>query len=269
MGLGDTSVSTEGSAVRINMKSQDSDYSATLGALVTPTITDSQPSFVIGTSDWKISSNIRLADPAFNKPQRVDLLIGASLFYKLLSVGQIVLLPGLPLLQKTRLGWVVTGGFERPRSTSLLAAGRTPNSEASQLDVRLDELFRRFWEIESLEKPKVKATKEGANCEQHFGNNFFRLPSGEYSVRLPLKRSAELLGESYGQGHLRFLSLEQKLGRNSHLKEQYSAFKEFLDLNHMSRSVRAMHQLAFDERDVFPIGSDAIKQEFYVDDLIS
>ncbi|XP_070067105.1 uncharacterized protein [Drosophila virilis] len=220
MGLRDTSVSTEGSAVRINMKSQDSDYSATFDALVTPTITDSQPSFVIDTSDWKIPSNI-----------------------------------------SQNSSW---------RSTSLLAAGRTPNSEASLLDVRLSKLVRRFWEIESLGEPTVKAAKEEAECEQHFANNFSRLPSGEYSVRLPLKRSAELLGKSYGQAHLRFLSLERKLGRNSHLKELYSAFiKEFLDLNHMSRSVHAMHQLAFDGRDAFPIGSDAIKQEFYVDDLIS
>ncbi|XP_070067295.1 uncharacterized protein [Drosophila virilis] len=35
------------------------------------------------------------------------------------------------------------------------------------------------------------------------------------------------------------------------------------------QSVRAMHQLAFDERDAFPIVSDAIKQDSYVDDLIS
>ncbi|XP_064553365.1 uncharacterized protein LOC135438813 [Drosophila montana] len=81
----------------------------------------------------------------------------------------------------------------------------------------------------------VKATKEEMEGEQHFANNFSRLPSSEYSVRLPLKRSAELLGESYGQAYRRFLSLERKLGRYLHLKEQYSAFfKEFLDLKHMS-----------------------------------
>jgi len=392
-GLGDTSVSTDGSVVKIQMKSSTSAYSATFDALVAPTITDSQPSFAIDTSDWKIPSNITLADPAFNKPQRVDLLIGASLFYELLSVGQIMLLPGLPLLQKTRLGWVVTGGFEKHRSTSLLSTGSAHISEAAQLDFRLDDLVRRFWEIESLEEPMVKASKEELECEQHFVKNFSRLPSGEYMVRLPLKPSAELLGDSYDQAYRRFLSIERKLGRHAHLKEQYSAFiKEFLDLNHMSQvapesidcckyflphhcvlkedstttklrvvfdgsastdsgyslndvlmagpiiqpkllhilirfrtypvaltadickmyrcvrvampdslyqcilwrdspaegikvfkldtvtygtksasfqSVRAMHQLAIDERDAYPIGSKALQQEFYVDDFIS
>ncbi|XP_070066939.1 uncharacterized protein [Drosophila virilis] len=62
------------------------------------------------------------------------------------------------------------------------------------------------------------ATKEESECEQHFANNFSRLPSGEYSVRLPLKRT-----------------LSEKLSWNSLLKEQYSPFiKKFLDLNHMS-----------------------------------
>ncbi|KAL7725911.1 hypothetical protein ACLKA6_000678 [Drosophila palustris] len=35
------------------------------------------------------------------------------------------------------------------------------------------------------------------------------------------------------------------------------------------QSVRAMHQLAIDERDAYPIGSRALQQEFYVDDFIS
>ncbi|KAM8701733.1 hypothetical protein ACLKA7_005015 [Drosophila subpalustris] len=58
-GLGDTHFSTDGSAVKIQMKSSTSEYSATFDALVAPTITDSQPSFAIDTSDWKIPSNIK------------------------------------------------------------------------------------------------------------------------------------------------------------------------------------------------------------------
>ncbi|XP_070066934.1 uncharacterized protein [Drosophila virilis] len=37
----------------------------------------------------------------------------------------------------------------------------------------------------------------------------------------------------------------------------------------MFLSVRAMHQLAMDEQQAFPIGADIIKRDFYVDDLIS
>jgi len=87
-----------------------------------PTITDSQPSYIIDIADWNKPSNIQLTDPADNCPQRVDLVLGASLFYDLLCVGQVKLVHGLPLLQKTRLGWIVTGGEDRLRGNTSLTS---------------------------------------------------------------------------------------------------------------------------------------------------
>ncbi|EDV92488.1 GH11779 [Drosophila grimshawi] len=80
-GLGDTNVRTEGQTVEICFKSQVSDYADSLTALVSPTITDSQHGIGIGIQNWNITASY--------KPQRVDLLIGASMF--LLCVGQIKL----------------------------------------------------------------------------------------------------------------------------------------------------------------------------------
>ncbi|XP_070072135.1 uncharacterized protein [Drosophila takahashii] len=80
------------------------------------------------------------------------------------------------------------------------------------------------------------ASKEELECEDHLIKNFYRLPSGAYSVRLPLKQHGKALRDSYTQAHRRFLNLERKLQRNPHLKRQYVAFiKEYLELNHMSR----------------------------------
>jgi len=88
-GLGATAVSLEGSTVNICLRSRSSEYSAAQTALVVPTITGSQPSYTIDIAHWNMPSNIQLADPAFNCPQRVGLLLGASLFYDLLCGGQI------------------------------------------------------------------------------------------------------------------------------------------------------------------------------------
>lgn len=46
-------------------------------------------------------------------------------------MGQIKLLPGLPLLQKTRLGWVVSGGCARPCGSALIAS-RVPSSASKE-----------------------------------------------------------------------------------------------------------------------------------------
>nr|XP_041633409.1 uncharacterized protein LOC121503245 [Drosophila kikkawai] len=233
-GLGDSKFCSDGFSVNITLKSQASDFVSSISALVAPAITDDQPSFTVSPEDSNIPSNIRLADPQFFRSQRIDLLIGASLFFELLCVGQIKLSDGLPLLQKTRLGWVVTGGGSAPRQSAALAVQATAGTLVGD-DARLESVVRKFWEVENVGESGSQRTKEELDCEAHFNANFTRLPSGEYSVRLPTKHSVEILGDSYQQAYRRFVNLENKLDRHPHLKAQYSAFiREYLDLNHMS-----------------------------------
>ncbi|KAH8258521.1 hypothetical protein KR026_009885, partial [Drosophila bipectinata] len=235
-GIGDTGFATDGFSVDVLLRSHCSEYSALVNAVIAANITDLQPSFSLDVSSWNIPDNLSLADPEFFRPQRIDLLTGASLFYELLCVGQIKLSAGLPLLQKTRLGWVVCGGGSHVQRRSLVSTAHKDVPEsATMLDDQLDSLLRRFWEIEDCSEPIVKRTKEELDCDAHFVQNVARLDSGAYAVRLPLKCCSKLLGESYPQAVRRFLSLERKLCRRPQLKEQYAAFiKEYLDLGHMS-----------------------------------
>jgi len=98
----------------------------------------------------------------------VDLLIGASLFFEMLCVGQIKLPPGLPLIQKTRLGWVVFGGYGRSNVSALMSSRDVLLASREDSFDRLDELLRRFWEVESCTEPIIRATKEELDCEAHF-----------------------------------------------------------------------------------------------------
>ncbi|XP_036345845.1 uncharacterized protein LOC118755102 [Rhagoletis pomonella] len=245
-GIGDVNFSTEGYSVDLVLKSRTSDFSTTITAVVAQTITESQPGLTVSTVNWRLPSNIQLADPNFNIPQRIDLLIGAGLFFELLCVGQIQLAPGLPLLQKTRFGWMLSGGGQQtPKLSSFVVRQRS--STDIDCSTRLDYLVRRFWEIDHVIEPIAKTTKEELDCEEHFRQNYSRLSSGEYSVRLPMKSSVESLGDSYLQALHRFRSLERKLTRNPQLKEQYVAFiNEYLDLNHMSLvSSKDVHDCKF------------------------
>ncbi|XP_053968113.1 uncharacterized protein LOC128869560 [Anastrepha ludens] len=233
-GIGDANFPTEGYSLDLVLKSRISDFSTSITALVVRTITDNQPGCSVSTSEWNVPSNIPLADPGFNLPQRIDLLIGTGLFFDLLCVGQIRLGSGLPLLQKTRLGWVLSGGGQQTPNLSSFVV-RQKSSSGLIPSTRLDYLVRRFWEIEHIFEPISKASQEDLGCEAHFQGNYFRLPSGEYSVRLPIKRSMDALGDSYLQARQRFQGLERKIARNPDLKAEYSRFiQEYLDLNHMS-----------------------------------
>ncbi|CAG9105620.1 unnamed protein product [Plutella xylostella] len=51
------------------------------------------------------------ADDFYHEPGEVDMIIGAELFFELLCIGRHRLGDGQPTLQKTRLGWVVTGSI--------------------------------------------------------------------------------------------------------------------------------------------------------------
>ncbi|XP_033150744.1 uncharacterized protein LOC108603731 isoform X1 [Drosophila busckii] len=204
-----------------------------------PTITGQQPHFDVDSAGWNIPKNIALADPLFYKSQRIDLLIGAGLFFELLCVGQIQLAEHLPTLQKTRFGWVVSGGISLQSANHSVLPALSSDSIAQPQPDSFYDIIRKFWEIDSYCGSPIAQTDEDALCEQLFVRTFSRLKSGQYSVHLPAKTSFEMLGDSYDRAVRRFKSLESKLSKNSTLKSQYMAFiKEYLDLGHMSQSSR-------------------------------
>ncbi|XP_075150595.1 uncharacterized protein LOC142224696 [Haematobia irritans] len=92
-----------------SIKSCFNEFEASLEFYVLPKITSNKPSAFYDIASWNIPKNIQLADPTFNKPSRVDLLIGAEIFFDMLCVGRIHLRDGLPRLHKTLLGWIVAG----------------------------------------------------------------------------------------------------------------------------------------------------------------
>ncbi|XP_064536818.1 uncharacterized protein LOC135427305 [Drosophila montana] len=242
-GIGDSAFASDGFSVNINVKSRVSEYSTCIPALIAPSITDNQPGFTLDPASWNILSNIQLTDPEFFKSQQIHMLIGASLFFDLLCVGQIKLAAGLPILQKTCFGWVATGGASHVGKSSLVAIRSMVNpallvDSHLQPNAQIDELICRFWELECCTEPESLPNKE--EREAQFQANFKRLSTGDYSVRLPLRLGMYQLGDSYQQTLRRFLNLERKLDRNPVLKTQYAAFiKEYLDLGHMSLVILA------------------------------
>ncbi|KAF2887762.1 hypothetical protein ILUMI_18411, partial [Ignelater luminosus] len=67
------------------------------------------PNVEVNISDWKLPNNVSLADPRFNIPKQIDLLIGASHFWRIVRAGIIHLGKGMPVLQNTEFGYTVTG----------------------------------------------------------------------------------------------------------------------------------------------------------------
>jgi len=135
---------TDGHSVNITIQSRTSEYAANITAVIALNITERQPSFNVDIGSWNIPKTIQLADPRFYARQRVDLLIGASLFFEMLCVGQIKLPPKLPLIQKTRLGWVVSGGYGLYNDSASMSSQDVLLASRENSFDRLDDLLRRF-----------------------------------------------------------------------------------------------------------------------------
>jgi len=96
---------------RVLMRSRTSGFGLSLYCLVVPKITKCLPSFSIELSELCIPENVRLADPLFHNPGKVDALIGGEFFLHLLEAGKIELGDNMPILQITKFGWIVSGSI--------------------------------------------------------------------------------------------------------------------------------------------------------------
>ncbi|XP_055522883.1 uncharacterized protein LOC129717066 [Wyeomyia smithii] len=92
----------------LKFKSRVSNFQASLECLITPKVTGTIPVSKINTTHWNLPEGVVLADPGFNTPQKVDLLIGAELFFDILKPSQLSLDDNLPQLRDTHLGWIIS-----------------------------------------------------------------------------------------------------------------------------------------------------------------
>ncbi|XP_071053586.1 uncharacterized protein [Onthophagus taurus] len=231
--------STINSSCLIQIYSRYTDFSLKLRCLVIGEITSDLPNFVVNANDLQIPTNLRLADPSFNKPDKIDMLIGADYFWELLCVGQ-VKLPTGPIMQNTRFGWVISGPVVSA------SAKLTSHCNFSKLSVTSDvndksfssilcQQLERFWEIEAVQT-QAPMSNVAMICAEHFNKTTYRAPDGRFTVTIPFKESIERLGESHKSAERRLLSMERKFKRLPEFGEQYKRFMhEYLELKHMRK----------------------------------
>lgn len=210
----------------VQIKAQHTNYSKNLSCLTVPEITGRLPNFQINRNLLTIPPHIKLADPGFHKSDKVEVLLGAEIFWELTCVGQIKLTQG-PILQKTKFGWIVSG----PIRTS-----QTQTTFCNLNQINLEEQLQKFWQIEQEYSNKKPLSDEENACEQHFIRNTYRDSSGRFVVSLPLKQDRNVLGDSKTCAMKRFQSLERKLENNSSLRDKYISFMdEYVNLGHMTK----------------------------------
>ncbi|XP_015596422.1 uncharacterized protein LOC107268298 [Cephus cinctus] len=141
-GLEELSMQTRKLA-KITIQSRVKGYQARLDCLVIEKITQFLPASQLDVEELQIPDGITLADPEFNQPSAVDLLIGAEIYFELLCNRKIKLAEDQPIWQKTVLGWIVSGKFAMkmpPRKDIKAQLGRSIHRNATNENKQLQNL---------------------------------------------------------------------------------------------------------------------------------
>lgn len=131
--------------------------------IILPQITSFMPANCLPTSVRTEYHHLQLADPRFDEPAHIDMLIGCDVFpFLVRPQSGIIHTIGLPSALETYLGWILVGTVDQSAncSTSSTALSLTVNPS-------LDTLLHRFWSIEEPPAPS-KPTTEDELCEKWF-----------------------------------------------------------------------------------------------------
>lgn len=227
-GLGGTVTGTIKSVVNFEVCSkQNTAFTIQVQGPVVPKVTNLLPSACIKRGDWQHIQDLRLADPEYYVPGKIDFLLGAPIYGYLLLPGLVKSSPEEPVAQNTEFGWILSGpARETPKACSI---------SSFHLRISLDDQLKKFFEQEEVSKERI-FTKEEEQCEKYFMENYQRNKDGRFVVALPFKADPKLLGSTKGQAISRLMKLESRFKTNRTLKEEYTTIlREYEELGHTTR----------------------------------
>ncbi|XP_055714381.1 uncharacterized protein LOC129808619 [Phlebotomus papatasi] len=225
-GIGEVHAATCKSTIELYISPRfESKFKASTKAFIMPKLTSLLPSNTIKTSfNPQQYKNLPLADPTYNIPGNIDLILGANVYAAVLKPDINKEENGL-MAQNTKLGWIILG------KTTNVTTQKEVISMVSLAEI--DKTLRDFWEIDVANNTTEDLQEV---CELHFKDTHTRLENGRCQVRLPFKKETEMkLGDSRSQALARFLSMERKFATNPELKQEYAKFmNEYEELGHMT-----------------------------------
>ena len=194
---------------------------------ILPKITNHIPSHEIDISQMRHIRNLNMADPQFNVPSTIDVLLGADVVEEVMLDNRIK--DNGVYLRQSIFGSIVSGPI------------KTTTAEVNYFSCHVittpttDSLLGKFWALEEVPARKL-LTLEETQCEEHFLSTTKRNHEGRFVVRMPFKGGEFKLSLSKNLAMRRFLNLERKLKRDPELQKRYSDFiTEFIDLGHMEK----------------------------------
>ena len=229
-GIGQSKISCD-TEVMITIKPHfQSEFICKFNAYVLPKITSYKPIFA-KLQHCEHLKDILLADPEFNQPGVIELLLGtqvhAQIIQERLRKGDST----MPIAMNSALGWILSGAVPTTENNTCL------RNIHVQTDITLGKQLKMFWEIEEVPQ-KSTLSEEEKLCEAHCASNTTRLPNGSYQVKLPHRDSMPNHWANSCQIAISYLlSLERKMNKKSEFRKEYNdAIRKMIDADHMTKT---------------------------------
>ena len=223
-GIGNVTKSYNSGSVKLDIQTEDRGIVNVIAYLL-PKLTQFLPSSQFSLQNCFHIRSVKLADTDFNKPRKIEIILGSDVFEDLVLDGKFIDGNGLHF-RNTVFGWIASGKHSNTSKDSTKVTSSVCINNTFDL--------RKFWELEEIPMAKTFTTEEMA-CKKHFVETT-KIENNRFVEQLPFKEDAKPLGDTYLQAKRRFLSLEKRLQSNPKLKEGYSNFiQEFVDLEHLEK----------------------------------
>lgn len=229
-GLNDVTVGSVDHKVNFRITSLDGSFEYDTNASVVETITSKMPSHYVEPENFGSLNDLPLADPNFNHPGKIQLLLGIGFIVRIRQAG-FKKFNDL-MAEETLLGWVIMGQTASiPNDTALLTRSAFLTKKIT--NEVLSEQIQRFFEIEEFAE-NIPEKPEDTLCEQKFTDSVKRCTDGRLCVDLPFRDEDPIIGPSKHIAMRRFLNMEKKLEQNLELKEEYhKTFTDYLRSGHL------------------------------------
>ncbi|XP_018316899.1 uncharacterized protein, partial [Mycetomoellerius zeteki] len=207
----------------------DSTTEIHMSAHILANLTSSLPSVQVPVQNWPHLKGLDLADHCFMTPGPVDIIIGADFYSQIIEDGLIKGDATSPIAQLTKFGWILSGPVSFNSDTTF--------SQGYHLSVDKDlyDLLQQFWKVEDIIPSNTsQLSVDEQRCEHHYKETHSRDEEGRYIVRLPFKRSPDVLGGSRLKALRVMYSLSQRFANDPSYAKAYSEFlSEYHRLDHM------------------------------------
>ena len=143
-GLGSKNAGFTKGAFELKLRSShDKSICVVVNAFVLTQLTSQLPSQIINVTHWSKLKNLQLADPSFNTPNEIDMILGNDVFYEVILPEQMKIDEGF-FAQLTLFSWVLGGKYTQTPFDSSVSVFHT---SISNNDDGL-EILQKFWELE-------------------------------------------------------------------------------------------------------------------------